>query len=449
MGRNALVLVVVAASVCFAAPPPEDFALKAELVGGTNNEVLVVGSWTADEIQGWSWGLRHDPAEASIDGCVGMYTDCGFDACTNVVCPEDMQTPGPAGESADFNSLNVYDEGATQGIVLSLLQKWNLDATARFEMIKITYTLEAGVDCLEVAFAGDLGDPPIDTTFVVGGVSITPATQTGLTCEQPCSPLAIAFGDPVVSADPCGAAVPVLLTTDQDQAVSGFQFGVMLDTDTADARIDSVDEGADLIAVMAPDPVEYFVAQEVDGGKGVVVGGVPELVPEGDPPVFRSLPACTDDQEIAVLNIVSSVASVSVTASFENALGDPPKDISVDVDGETVIPDLGDPVTFTIECEIIDEPFVRGDANQDLILNVSDAVAIAKAVFNQGSKLPLIQQCRDSADVNDDGVVDTTDAVYLLAYLFELGPVIPAPTTCGNDPTPDELDCPDYPPCPR
>jgi hypothetical protein len=96
------------------------------------------------------------------------------------------------------------------------------------------------------------------------------------------------------------------------------------------------------------------------------------------------------------------------------------------------------------------EPFVRGDVTQDRQLTVSDAVAVAKAVFNVGAKLPLIRDCRDAADANDDGIVDTSDAFYILAYLFEFGPPLPAPaSTCGPDPTPDTLRCLAYPPCPR
>ncbi len=105
----------------------------------------------------------------------------------------------------------------------------------------------------------------------------------------------------------------------------------------------------------------------------------------------------------------------------------------------------------TIGEPIVNEPFIRGDTNQDGIINVADAVVIAKAVFGLGSKLQLVQNCMDSADANDDEAMDTTDALYILRYLFEGDTPIPPPNVCGNDPTPEAggLDCPDYPPCPR
>jgi hypothetical protein len=166
-----------------------------------------------------------------------------------------------------------------------------------------------------------------------------------------------------------------------------------------------------------------------------------------------TLPECTADQEIFVLSIVPTIQEdVTVTASFENGLGDPPKNIEIVVEGGApLVPDLGADASISFTCVAINEPFVRGDTNQDGSLNVSDAVAIAKAVFGLGSKLPLINDCEDSADVNDDEEVDTSDAIYLLRYLFESGAAIPAPNVCGNDPTPDPggKECPRYDPCPR
>ena len=98
-------------------------------------------------------------------------------------------------------------------------------------------------------------------------------------------------------------------------------------------------------------------------------------------------------------------------------------------------------LVFRISCAN-SRPFLRGDATQDGALNMSDAAAIAKAVFGFGSKFPLIEKCMDSADVDDDGSVETTDAIYLLRYLFADGPPIAPPHTCDLDMTPSEL-----PPC--
>jgi hypothetical protein len=81
--------------------------------------------------------------------------------------------------------------------------------------------------------------------------------------------------------------------------------------------------------------------------------------------------------------------------------------------------------------------FRRGDANQDGVLQLSDAVAILHALFLGGPP----PACEDALDVDDSGTLEITDAVALLGHLF-LGarPTLPPPFgACGRDPTPDSF----------
>lgn len=82
--------------------------------------------------------------------------------------------------------------------------------------------------------------------------------------------------------------------------------------------------------------------------------------------------------------------------------------------------------------------FVRGDVNLDGGIDISDAIAILSALFSGG-----LLECADAADTNDDGANDIADAVLLLSSLFVPGSMpISAPSPdCGEDPTPDALDC--------
>lgn len=91
--------------------------------------------------------------------------------------------------------------------------------------------------------------------------------------------------------------------------------------------------------------------------------------------------------------------------------------------------------------------FVRGDANADGGIDISDAITILSILFTPGTPAPV---CTDSADVNDDGAFDIGDAISLLSSLFVFGspsPPVPNPG-CGPDPTADSLDCMAFPPCP-
>ncbi|MCA8960448.1 MAG: dockerin type I repeat-containing protein [Planctomycetes bacterium] len=84
------------------------------------------------------------------------------------------------------------------------------------------------------------------------------------------------------------------------------------------------------------------------------------------------------------------------------------------------------------------QTFIRGDANNDGMVNLADAIAVLGTLF-QGDPAP---DCVSASDVNDDGAVDVADPVYLLSYLFQSGPIIPPPfPAAGTDPTPDSLTC--------
>jgi hypothetical protein len=81
--------------------------------------------------------------------------------------------------------------------------------------------------------------------------------------------------------------------------------------------------------------------------------------------------------------------------------------------------------------------FVRGDANGDGRVNLSDAIRSLYYVFGLSQVA-----CADAVDANDDGAADIADPIYVLEYLFGSGPP-PAPPfpRPGADPTPDNLTC--------
>lgn len=83
--------------------------------------------------------------------------------------------------------------------------------------------------------------------------------------------------------------------------------------------------------------------------------------------------------------------------------------------------------------------FVRGEVNDDGLVNIADAVGVLNYLF-LGSAAP---RCLKAADTDDDGAINLTDAVYLLGYLFLGGPPPPPPhPSAGDDPTADDLPCP-------
>ena len=83
--------------------------------------------------------------------------------------------------------------------------------------------------------------------------------------------------------------------------------------------------------------------------------------------------------------------------------------------------------------------FVRGDVNQDRTIDIADAISALQFPFAHGRILP----CMDAGDANDDEQLNIADAIRILSHLFGSGakPPLPPPTSCGNDPNGDTLDC--------
>ena len=87
--------------------------------------------------------------------------------------------------------------------------------------------------------------------------------------------------------------------------------------------------------------------------------------------------------------------------------------------------------------------FLRGDANADGAIDISDPILVIVALF--GGDVPT---CLAAADANADDMVDLGDAIALLNLVFAGGAPPPAPyPVCGPDPD-TLLGCDSYASCP-
>lgn len=94
---------------------------------------------------------------------------------------------------------------------------------------------------------------------------------------------------------------------------------------------------------------------------------------------------------------------------------------------------------FKADVEEVQGPvFLRGDADNNGKLDMTDAIFILRHLY-QGGEAPL---CEDAADADDTGVIALTDAVRILSFLFRGGPppLFPFPEK-GVDQSEDELGC--------
>jgi len=94
------------------------------------------------------------------------------------------------------------------------------------------------------------------------------------------------------------------------------------------------------------------------------------------------------------------------------------------------------------------ESFLRGDANADGALDLSDAMFLLNVIFPD-PMAPSVATCTDAIDANDDGTLDISDPIAILHTLFGGGAGLPSPFgVCGPDPTVDSLDCAAFSTCP-
>ena len=98
---------------------------------------------------------------------------------------------------------------------------------------------------------------------------------------------------------------------------------------------------------------------------------------------------------------------------------------------------------FAIQFKKI-QKFLRGDANDNGIVNIADAVTVLSYLFGDGAR----PECKDAYDANDDGTLNLADAIAILSHLFAHAGSLPPPfDACGQDPSNDNLDCQKYESC--
>ncbi|MGE4614253.1 MAG: hypothetical protein AAEJ46_07960, partial [Planctomycetota bacterium] len=217
----------------------------------------------------------------------------------------------------------------------------------------------------------------------------------------------------------------------------GFSFGIANDPGMVSATTwtsSAVLEG--LNSSSGPDFIDINFYSD-----GVTVGCVYSFSNTAILEFTSDTPMGSIDYDTVPSGLIGNNTGTTTALSWSGSLGSPSVVNIVVVDGQAMVAALNN---GTVILTPSTGGFIRGDINDDSVINIADPVSMLAGLFTGGAI-----NCDDAADCNDDGSVNIADAVYELANLFSGGPAMPAPTapTCGPDPTSDSLDCAIYTSC--
>ena len=383
--------------------------------------------------QGFQLGISHD----------------GTVATPALISPGAALAATNGGTGPDFfieNTAAVGGPGLTFGAIFSLAPPLESLPAGTHEIALINYQIEptalpGSISPLQIT--GTLGAPPISVVVTVDTASTTPVIQNG----------SISVTTPAVSnaavtvVDPC--TCEGLLSWTNEFAYDSIEIladGVLVETLAGTATSTALALGA---------ATEYCVVGVANGtaAPGTCATGSCDIPAVG---VAPSAIDCVTDYEFCEVTVTwtngeTNYSSIEVLVDGVSAAILPGTDSTAIVTLaatevvstiEVVATDICGialaPISCTAEC--LPERFIRGDANGDNSVDISDVIASLGFTFS-GNPVG----CLDALDGNDSGSVDISDAIFMLAYIFSASsePFAPFPA-CGVDPTDDGIDCANY-----
>jgi hypothetical protein len=195
----------------------------------------------------------------------------------------------------------------------------------------------------------------------------------------------------------------------------------------------------DLSGMFLTDDVAGPRKAKVPDGVRAPAGGIALLLTKGAAPApFSEVSLDWEKAKGALFLIDSSERGSCILDKFDFDFTALPAGASLgrDPDGSGSIRRLDPPSPGRLN-SIVSQTFVRGDATNDLKVNVVDMIRLLAILFSGETRRP---PCEDALDANDDGKVNASDAVFIGRALTSHDTVIPLPfPEPGADPTPDGL----------
>ena len=393
----------------------------------------------ASGMQGWSFGVRHDPAVLQAESV----TMKGSDAEAALVAPSFTLTE--IIESEDGTRIGII-----QGVVLSFIEPAEVPVSDFFSFFFANYTVlgcAEGVEGLatEINFVSDLAQPgrvPVEINLTIDGQAILPDQIAGAGVNVACAippveddaSLALSFS----SEEPCVLPANREDTIDVQVEVSnlgkknpvdlqGWSYSVRVDHELVECI--AVTPGPAVAALNGgegPEFLNYKLDDRDLAGTitGISVGAVVQLGAPGTEVLSLEPLATAPLDSITLRSLVSLVGDDSRDVELifvDTTLGeDRPLEILFVVNGNGVVPEFIEE-TKTVVLEgipvALDPTFIRGDANNDSHVDIADGIWIVQMLFYNGQ----MTACLPAADANNDESISISDALYIINYRLQPG----------------------------
>lgn len=281
-----------------------------------------------------------------------------------------------------------------------------------------------------LSLAGEVGTANLQSTILVEGTPVTTDLQNGF--------LSVIEQNVLIAESTTGQAA--LGEVDHEIKIHAFNsedlqgFSISLVYDPLIWEFSHVEISGTITETAGAEFVEDF--SDDDQGNAVL-GVLLDILP---PYSGQVIPATGIELEVArfYFDVQPDVfESVETTIGFAPSPGTPVVDNVFVIGNQSV-----QPLTIDAVIEVaVQNIFLRGDADGDLYLDLSDV--INNLVFMTGACPECPDPtCYKALDVNDNGIIDLADGVQLVNYLYTFGPPPAAPfPEPGPDPTPDDLTC--------
>ena len=416
--------------------------------------------------------LTLEAASAYRIGAFNFRLRFGTTLATQFVGRRRLQFPGVADPSnvsfVATNAVKQVNAGELEvGVFYSVVDKLPLgfDSRTPSPLLQISVCLEPGtpagaypvsIESAEFALDCDAGTghpncvdigraiyPRLEGATLVVESSISGGAECPAGFPPPPAPIAIQFKLKDASGPP-GGNVAVPFSVKADRASAGFSYSINFDETLLEAtgteRLWQTPDGTPYEF----EKFEWNNADASDGDSGVDEGyfagaAVISFTDSGNviPP--------NADTEVLLLRIRIKPSAPLGQTRLTFTDGAQPSESTVRnmliAGGVDLTPETSSGFVFvnaSINILAGVTTFIRGDANGDLELHISDPIFTLGYLYLGEGDL----KCGDAADATDDGSIDIADPILTLTYLFQGGARIPEPfASAGFDPTGDALTC--------